>query len=61
MLRYISEIELDRLAYDKNRPANGIKRQIKAIAAHYKAEFERMQKLRAEGFTGRLDFQAWEG
>jgi len=28
MLRYITEIELDRLAYDRNRPAYGIKKRV---------------------------------
>lgn len=27
--------------------------------AHYKSEFERMRKLRAQGVMGRIEFQAW--
>ena len=29
------------------------------IAKHYKAEYERMLELRAQGVTGRLEFTAW--
>lgn len=29
------------------------------IAKHYREEFKRMQKLRAEGVTGRIEFEAW--
>lgn len=29
------------------------------IAAHYKAEYERMMDVRAQGITGRIDFTAW--
>jgi hypothetical protein len=57
----IGELEFDRLWHDKNRPANGIKRRVKEIAAHYRKEVERLQKLRDEGVTGRLDIQPWEG
>jgi hypothetical protein len=32
------------------------KSEEKEIAAHYKAEFERMQKMRANGVTGRIEF-----
>lgn len=60
MLKFYSEAELDRVEFDKNRPANGIKRRVAEIAKHYKAEFERMQALRAQGHTGRIDFSAWE-
>jgi len=29
------------------------------IEAHFKAEFERMRKLRAQGVTGRIEFVGW--
>lgn len=59
--KLIGEHEYDRLCYDKNRPANGIRKRVSEIAKHYKAEFERMQKLRDEGVTGRLTINPWEG
>ncbi len=59
MLRYFTENELDRVEFDKNRPANGIKRRIAEIAKFYKAQYERMQALRAQGHTGRLEIDPW--
>ena len=35
------------------------KREIKAIAAHYKAEHSRMQSERADGFQGRIEFTGY--
>jgi hypothetical protein len=61
MVQAFGELEIDRLQYDKGRPANGIKRHLPAIAAHYRKEVERLQKLRDEGVTGRLDIQPWDG
>lgn len=29
------------------------------IAAYYKAEYERMMEVRAQGITGRIDFTGW--
>ena len=59
MLRYINEIELDRLAYDRNRPAYGVKKRVSEIAKHYRGELEKMQRQRAEGVTGRIEFEGW--
>ncbi len=59
MLRYITEIELDRLAYDRNRPAYGIKKRVAEIAKHYRGELAKMQRQRADGVTGRLEFEGW--
>jgi hypothetical protein len=30
-----------------------------AVAEHYKKEFERMEEMRAQGFTGRIEFSGW--
>ena len=35
------------------------KREVKAIAAHYKAEHARMQSERADGFEGRIEFMGY--
>ena len=59
MLRYINEIELDRLAFDRNRPAYGVKKRVSEIAKHYRAELAKMQQQRAEGVTGRIEFEGW--
>lgn len=29
------------------------------IKDHYEAEYNRMRKMREEGFTGRIEFQGW--
>ena len=36
------------------------KQNKKEMAKHYKSEFERMQKLRAQGETGRIEFVGWQ-
>ncbi len=59
MLRYISEMELDRLAFDRNRPAYGIKKRVSEIAKHYREQHKKMQALRAQGHTGRLEIDPW--
>ena len=33
--------------------------EVKEIAKHYKAEYERMMSIRAEGVTGRLEFEGY--
>jgi hypothetical protein len=35
------------------------KREVKLIAAHYKAEHARMQLERADGFQGRIEFMGY--
>jgi hypothetical protein len=35
------------------------RKEVKEIAKHYKAEFERMRKLRAEGVMGRIEFTGY--
>ena len=60
MRKSVGEIQLDRLAYDKNRPANGIKRRIKDIAHHYRETYEAMIRQRMNGKQGRLEFDAWQ-
>ena len=37
----------------------GWKRDLPDIAAHYKAEHERMEKLRAAGWRERIEFLSW--
>ena len=59
MLKIMGDMELDRLAFDKNRPASGIRKRVKEIAAHYKAEVERLKSLRDSGVTGRLEIEGW--
>ena len=59
MLQHYGEIELDRLAYDRNRPAYGVKKRVSEIAKHYRGELAKMQAQRAEGVTGRLEFEGW--
>ena len=60
MLKIMGDLEIDRLAFDKNRPANGIKRAQAAIAKHYREQYAHMQTMRAVGFVGRLEFEKWE-
>lgn len=60
MLRLVGDMELDRLAYDKNRPANGIKRRVKEIGEHYRREVDRLRTMRAEGVGGRIEIAPWE-
>jgi hypothetical protein len=55
----IGEPELDRLAHDKSRPANGIKRRVSEIAAHYKRQYELMLEKRKSGLVGRIEFEGW--
>jgi hypothetical protein len=59
MVQHYGEIELDRLAYDKNRPALKIKKQVPDIARHYREQLKAMQTKRAEGHMGLLDFLGW--
>ena len=59
MLKIMGDMELDRLAFDKNRPASGIRKRVKEIAAHYKTEVMRMRALRDSGVTGRLEIDGW--
>jgi hypothetical protein len=59
MRALIGEIELDRLAFDRNRPAYGIKKRVGEIAKFYREELKKMQALRAQGHTGRIDFEPW--
>lgn len=49
------------LAERKNNTnlAKSIKKDLKAVKAHYKSEHERMKKLRADGVTGRIEFTGW--
>ena len=35
------------------------RREVKEIAKHYKAEYERMMSIRAEGVTGRIEFEGY--
>lgn len=60
MLKVFGEFELDRVASEKNRPATRVKKYLPEIAKHYKQELERMQRLRAGGETGRIEFERWE-
>ena len=60
MVRIFGELELDRLHYDKGRPAYGIKKAVKEIAAHYREEHRRMTQLRADGVIGRIEIERWE-
>jgi len=59
MLKYITEIELDRLAFARNRTAYAVKQRVSAIAKHYRGELAKMQRQRAEGVTGRIEFEGW--
>jgi len=36
------------------------KREAKAIAAHYRAEYQRMAEMRAAGVAGRIQFVGWD-
>jgi hypothetical protein len=56
----IGELEFDRIWFDHSRPATKIKSRKAEIARNFRLEFERMQKLRDQGFTGRLEFEAWD-
>ena len=56
----IGELEFDRIWFDHSRPATKIKSRKAEIARHFRQEFERLQKLRDKGFTGRLEFEAWD-
>lgn len=60
MLKVFGELELDRVATEKNRPATRVKKFLPEIAKHYRQELERMQRLRANGETGRIEFERWE-
>lgn len=61
MRALIGELELDRLAFDKNRPANGIRRKVGEIAKHYRQQYRQMQELRKAGVIGRIEFEGWQG
>lgn len=61
MAKIVGELELDRLAFDKNRPANGIKRRVGEIAKHYRQQYKQMQELRKAGVIGRIEFEGWQG
>ena len=56
----IGELEFDRIWADHSRPAHKIKSRKKEIASHFRQEFERMQKLRDQGVTGRISFEPWD-
>jgi hypothetical protein len=48
------------LLMEKSRELyKGWKRDLTDIAAHYKAEYEKMEEKRARGYRGRLEFQSW--
>ena len=52
--------KLHRMRHDTNLGREAV-RAVKdgTIAQHYKTEFQRMEKLRMEGATERLDFTGW--
>lgn len=60
MLKFFSELELDRVDTEKNRPAYGIKRRVPEIAKFYREQLAMMQADRAAGNTGRIEFERWE-
>lgn len=60
VIRTFGELEWDRVFAESKRPTGkAIRRQIKAIAAHYRAEHQRMTRYRDCGHVGRLEFEAW--
>ena len=42
------------------RPAKGLKKRVREISKHYRLEYGRMVQLRAEGETGRIEFEGFE-
>jgi hypothetical protein len=59
MLKLVGDLELDRLAFDKARPAHGIRKRKDEIAQHYRLQYEEMTKARESGHIGRLNFEGW--
>lgn len=42
-----------------NRPAYGVKKQLKDITAHYREELKRIQSLRSEGVCGEIKIRGY--
>jgi len=42
-----------------HQPARGIRKQVPAIAKYYRRQHKLMQAIRADGYGGRIEFQAW--
>ena len=59
MLKLVGDLELDRLAADRVRPAYGIRKRLEEISQHYRQEFAGMTKARMDGHVGRLEFEGW--
>lgn len=51
---------LEILIEKKNNKVKVPKIEEKKIAKHYKAEYEKMQEKRANGVTGRIEFDSWQ-
>jgi len=49
----VDKLLVERANIDRGR---AIKRNLKGVAKHYRAEYDRMRSLRSDGVTGRLEF-----
>jgi hypothetical protein len=59
MLKMVGDLQLDRLAFDKARPAHGIRKRQDEIAQHYRLQYAEMTRARMDGHVGRLEFEGW--
>ena len=57
--QWLGDGRYDQIVLLSNQQSEGIKKELKDIAKHYRKELERIRRLQARGNAGRIEIVGW--